>query len=89
MAVKEKLSKQKLLERLLGKKEPLTEMETSLKLKLMSEMLGSFVTRLFSLSHVVCLYCLVLITVAFFCCFRLSSRTCEGTGAARKKCFVV
>ncbi|XP_022544090.2 glutathione S-transferase T3-like [Brassica napus] len=40
MAVKEKLSKQKLLERLLGKKEPLTEMETSLKLKLMSEMLG-------------------------------------------------
>ncbi|CDY66262.1 BnaC04g51740D [Brassica napus] len=53
MAVKEKLSKQKLLERLLGKKEPLTEMETSLKLKLMSEM--------------------------------LSSRTCEGTGAARKK----
>ncbi|WZZ17023.1 hypothetical protein YC2023_110112 [Brassica napus] len=48
MAVKEKLSKQKLLERLLGKKEPLTEMETSLKLKLMSEMLGSFVTRLLS-----------------------------------------
>ena len=48
MAVKEKLSKHKLLERLLGKKEPLTEMETSLKLKLMSEMLGSFVTRLLS-----------------------------------------
>ncbi|KAG5415951.1 hypothetical protein IGI04_003518, partial [Brassica rapa subsp. trilocularis] len=31
------LSKQKVLERLLGKKEPLTEMETSLQLKLMAE----------------------------------------------------
>lgn len=39
LEIKEKLSKQKLLERLLGKKEPLSEMETSLKLKLMSEML--------------------------------------------------
>ncbi|KAG5410031.1 hypothetical protein IGI04_006350, partial [Brassica rapa subsp. trilocularis] len=67
--VKEKLSKHKLLERLLGKKEPLTEMETSLKLKLMSEMLGSFVTRLVSLSRVVCL---------------LSSRTCEGTDPPMK-----
>uniref|UniRef100_A0A0D3DQ19 Myb-like domain-containing protein n=1 Tax=Brassica oleracea var. oleracea TaxID=109376 RepID=A0A0D3DQ19_BRAOL len=37
--IKEKLSKQKILERLLGKKEPLTEMETSLQLKLMAEML--------------------------------------------------
>uniref|UniRef100_M4DMS7 Uncharacterized protein n=1 Tax=Brassica campestris TaxID=3711 RepID=M4DMS7_BRACM len=39
MEVKQKLSKQKLLDRLLAKKDPLTEMETSLKLKLMSEML--------------------------------------------------
>ncbi|XP_022546558.2 glutathione S-transferase T3-like [Brassica napus] len=39
MEIKEKLSKQKVLERLLGKKEPLTEMETSLQLKLMAEML--------------------------------------------------
>ncbi|XP_048599573.1 glutathione S-transferase T2-like [Brassica napus] len=39
MEMKEKLSKQKLLDRLLAKKDPLTEMETSLKLKLMSEML--------------------------------------------------
>ena len=39
LEIKEKLSKQKLLERLLGKKEPLSEMETSLKLKLMSERL--------------------------------------------------
>ncbi|KAF8049485.1 hypothetical protein N665_2202s0004 [Sinapis alba] len=39
MEMKAKLSKEKLLERLLAKKEPLTEMETSFKLKLMSEML--------------------------------------------------
>ena len=39
MKMKEKLSKQKLVDRLLAKKDPLTEMETSLKLKLMSEML--------------------------------------------------
>ena len=39
MEVKKTVSKQKLLERLLAKKEPLTEMETSLKLKLMSEMI--------------------------------------------------
>ncbi|KAG2283387.1 hypothetical protein Bca52824_054607 [Brassica carinata] len=39
LEIKEKLSKQKMLECLLGKKEPLSEMETSLKLKLMSEML--------------------------------------------------
>ncbi|KAL0695389.1 hypothetical protein Bca4012_062569 [Brassica carinata] len=38
MEVKQKLSKQKLLDRLLAKKDPLTEMEASLKLKLMSEM---------------------------------------------------
>ncbi|KAG5385480.1 hypothetical protein IGI04_036950 [Brassica rapa subsp. trilocularis] len=37
----EKLSKQKVLERNLGKKEPLTEMETSLQLKLMAEMFSS------------------------------------------------
>ncbi|KAG5398088.1 hypothetical protein IGI04_019902, partial [Brassica rapa subsp. trilocularis] len=36
-----KLSNQKLLDRLLAKKVPLTEMETSLKLKLMSEMFSS------------------------------------------------
>uniref|UniRef100_A0A0D3DD53 Myb-like domain-containing protein n=1 Tax=Brassica oleracea var. oleracea TaxID=109376 RepID=A0A0D3DD53_BRAOL len=41
MEIKEKLSKQKVLERLLGKKEPLTEMETSLQLKLMAEMFSS------------------------------------------------
>ncbi|XP_013615281.1 PREDICTED: glutathione S-transferase T2-like [Brassica oleracea var. oleracea] len=39
MEMKEKLSKQKMLDRLLAKKDPLTKMETSLKLKLMSEML--------------------------------------------------
>ena len=37
--MKGKLSKQKILERLLAKKDPLSEMEESLKLKLMSEML--------------------------------------------------
>nr|VDD43157.1 unnamed protein product [Brassica oleracea] len=36
--IKQKISKQKLLDRLLAKKETLSEMETSLKLKLMSEM---------------------------------------------------
>ncbi|KAG2332709.1 hypothetical protein Bca52824_003889 [Brassica carinata] len=36
---KDKISKQKVLERLLAKNDPLSEMETSLKLKLMSEML--------------------------------------------------
>ncbi|KAF3568182.1 hypothetical protein DY000_02019081 [Brassica cretica] len=39
LEIKQKLSKQKLLDRLLAKTEPLSEMETSLKLKLMSEML--------------------------------------------------
>ncbi|KAG2306179.1 hypothetical protein Bca52824_025927 [Brassica carinata] len=39
MEVKEKISKQKILERLLAKKDPLSEMEESLKLKLMTEML--------------------------------------------------
>ena len=39
MEMKGKLSKQKILERLLAKKDPLSEMEESLKLKLMSEML--------------------------------------------------
>ncbi|XP_048605461.1 glutathione S-transferase T2-like [Brassica napus] len=38
MEMKEKLSKQKILERLLAKKDPLSEMEESLKLKLMTEM---------------------------------------------------
>ena len=39
MEMKEKLSKQKILERLLAKKDPLSEMEESLKVKLMTEML--------------------------------------------------
>ncbi|KAF2605437.1 hypothetical protein F2Q70_00027996 [Brassica cretica] len=39
LELKEKLSRHKVLDRLLAKKEPLSEMETSLKLKLMSEML--------------------------------------------------
>ena len=39
LEIKQKLSKQKLLDRLLAKTEPLSEMEISLKLKLMSEML--------------------------------------------------
>ena len=39
LEVKEKLSRAKILDRLLAKKEPLTEMKTSLKMKLMSEML--------------------------------------------------
>ncbi|XP_018487555.1 glutathione S-transferase T3-like [Raphanus sativus] len=38
--MKDKLNKQKLLEKLLEKRDPLSEMEESLKLKLMSEMLG-------------------------------------------------
>lgn len=37
--IKEKIANRKVLERLLAKKEPLSEMETSLKNKLMSEML--------------------------------------------------
>ncbi|KAF2558326.1 hypothetical protein F2Q68_00014068 [Brassica cretica] len=41
LELKEKLSRHKVLDRLLAKKEPLSEMETSLKLKLMSEMLMS------------------------------------------------
>ncbi|KAH0902039.1 hypothetical protein HID58_041542 [Brassica napus] len=41
MEIKQKLSNQKLLDRLLAKKVPLTEMETSLKLKLMSDMFSS------------------------------------------------
>ena len=39
LEVKEKVSRAKILDRLLAKKEPLTEMETNLKMKLMSEML--------------------------------------------------
>ena len=39
LELKEKLSRQKLLDRLLAKKEPLSEMETTLKLKLMSELI--------------------------------------------------
>ncbi|KAF3563540.1 hypothetical protein DY000_02018342 [Brassica cretica] len=39
LEMKEKLSRHKLLDRLLAKTEPLSDMETSLKLKLMSEML--------------------------------------------------
>ncbi|XP_033138790.1 glutathione S-transferase T3-like [Brassica rapa] len=39
LEVKEKLSRAKILDRLLAKKEPLNEMETNLKMKLMSEML--------------------------------------------------
>lgn len=39
LQIKEKLSRQKLLDRLFAKKEPLTEMETTVKLKLMSELL--------------------------------------------------
>ena len=39
LELKEKLSKNKLLDRLLAKKEPLSDIETSLKLKLMSEMI--------------------------------------------------
>ncbi|KAL0712622.1 hypothetical protein Bca4012_019600 [Brassica carinata] len=39
LEVKDKISKQKILERLLAKKDPLSEMEESLKLKLMTEML--------------------------------------------------
>ncbi|WZZ89572.1 hypothetical protein YC2023_118151 [Brassica napus] len=38
LEVKDKLNKQKLLEKLLEKPEPLSEMEMTLKLKLMSEM---------------------------------------------------
>ncbi|XP_048604681.1 glutathione S-transferase T3-like [Brassica napus] len=40
LEMKDKLNKQKLLENLLEKPDPLSEMEMSLKLKLMSEMLG-------------------------------------------------
>ncbi|XP_013740014.1 glutathione S-transferase T3-like [Brassica napus] len=39
LATKEKISRHKLLDRLLAKTEPLSDMETTLKLKLMSEML--------------------------------------------------
>ncbi|KAF8045832.1 hypothetical protein N665_4353s0004 [Sinapis alba] len=39
LEIKEKISKRKLLDRLLAKKDPLSEMETSLKLKIMSELL--------------------------------------------------
>ncbi|WZZ06284.1 hypothetical protein YC2023_092205 [Brassica napus] len=39
LQMKEKLSKQKILERLFGKKDPLSEVEESLKLKLMNELL--------------------------------------------------
>ncbi|XP_013653945.1 glutathione S-transferase T2-like [Brassica napus] len=39
MEMKEKLYKQKILDRLLAKKDPLSEMKETLKLKLMSEML--------------------------------------------------
>ncbi|KAG2311789.1 hypothetical protein Bca52824_023346 [Brassica carinata] len=40
LEMKDKLNKQKLLEKLLEKPGPLSEIEMSLKLKLMSEMLG-------------------------------------------------
>ncbi|XP_013589482.1 PREDICTED: glutathione S-transferase T3-like [Brassica oleracea var. oleracea] len=40
LEMKDKLNKQKLLEKFLEKPDPLSEMEMSLKLKLMSEMLG-------------------------------------------------
>ena len=40
LEMKDKLNRQKLLEKLLEKLDPLSEMEMSLKLKLMSEMLG-------------------------------------------------
>ena len=39
MEMKEKISKRKVLERLIAKTDPLSEMETSLKMKLLSEML--------------------------------------------------
>lgn len=39
LETKEKISRHKLLDRLLAKTEPLSDMETTLKLKLMSEML--------------------------------------------------
>nr|VDC62320.1 unnamed protein product [Brassica rapa] len=39
LGTKERISRHKLLDRLLAKTEPLSEMETTLKLKLMSEML--------------------------------------------------
>ena len=39
LQMKDKLSKQKILERLFGKKDPLSEVEESLKLKLMNELL--------------------------------------------------
>ena len=38
LEMKDKLNKQKLLEKLLEKPEPLSEMEMTLKMKLMSEM---------------------------------------------------
>ncbi|KAF3600577.1 hypothetical protein F2Q69_00036105 [Brassica cretica] len=41
MEMKEKLYKQKILDRLVAKKDPLSEMEETLKLKLMSEMSSS------------------------------------------------
>ncbi|KAG2245630.1 hypothetical protein Bca52824_085258 [Brassica carinata] len=40
LEMEDKLNKQKLLEKLLEKSGPLSEMEMSLKLKLISEMLG-------------------------------------------------
>ena len=40
LEMKDKLQKQKILDRLLAKRDPLSEMESSLKLKLMAEMLG-------------------------------------------------
>ena len=40
LEMKDKLQKQKILDRLLAKRDPLSEMESSLKLKLMAGMLG-------------------------------------------------
>ena len=40
LKMKDKLNKQKLLEKFIEKPDPLSEMEMSLKLKLISEMLG-------------------------------------------------
>nr|VDD45774.1 unnamed protein product [Brassica oleracea] len=40
LEIKDKLQKPKILDRLLAKRDPLSEMESSLKLKLMAEMLG-------------------------------------------------
>ncbi|WZZ46990.1 hypothetical protein YC2023_043249 [Brassica napus] len=41
LEMNDKLQKQKILDRLLAKRDPLSEMESSLKLKLMAEMFSS------------------------------------------------